>query len=89
MPVISINVYKGQGIWRLSSKYWLNNETLYWYISNNPLIISNFSKDFVFGKFKTSRASRGWEIVNNYVWLLRGWTNLSDRLRELSQKSLD
>ena len=69
LPVISVNVYKEQGIWRLSSKYWLNNETLYWYISNNPLIISNFSKDFVFGKFKTSRASHGWEAVNNYMWL--------------------
>ena len=31
MLVISISVYKGQGIWRLSSKYWLNNETLHWY----------------------------------------------------------
>ena len=29
--VISISVYEGQGIWRLSSKYWLNNETLHWY----------------------------------------------------------
>ena len=37
--VIFINVYKGQGIWRLSSKYWLNNETLHRYISNNPLIL--------------------------------------------------
>ena len=26
MLVISISVYKGQGIWRPSSKYWLNNE---------------------------------------------------------------
>ena len=31
MLVISISVYKGQGIWRLSSKYWLNNETLHQY----------------------------------------------------------
>ena len=31
MLVISINVYKGQGIWRLSSKYWLNNEILHQY----------------------------------------------------------
>ena len=31
MLVISISVYKGQGIWSLSSKYWLNNETLHWY----------------------------------------------------------
>ena len=31
MLVIFINVCKGQGIWRLSSKYWLNNETLHWY----------------------------------------------------------
>ena len=31
MLVISISAYKGQGIWRLSSKYWLNNETLHQY----------------------------------------------------------
>ena len=31
MLVISIGVYKGQGIWKLSSKYWLNNKTLHWY----------------------------------------------------------
>ena len=30
MLVISIGLYKGQGIWSLSSKYWLNNETLHW-----------------------------------------------------------
>ena len=35
MPVISVNVYKGQGIWRLSSKYWLNNETLNQFYSND------------------------------------------------------
>ena len=39
MPVISINVYKGQGIWRLGSKYWLNNETFHQDISNNALIL--------------------------------------------------
>ena len=31
MLVISISVYKGQGIWKLSSKYWLNHETFHWY----------------------------------------------------------
>ena len=31
MLVISISVYKGQRIWRLSSKYWLNNDTSHQY----------------------------------------------------------
>ena len=33
------------------------------------LIISNFLKESVFRKFKTSRASHGWEAVNNHMWL--------------------
>ena len=33
------------------------------------LIISNFPKESVFRKFKTSRASHGWEAVNNHMWL--------------------
>ena len=39
-------------------------------MSNQPtiLIISNFSKEFVFRKFKVSRASHGWEAITNYVW---------------------
>ena len=89
MPVISINVYKGQGIWRLSSKYWLNNETLYWYISNNPLIISNFSKDFVFGKFKTSRASHGCEAMNNDMCGCKRPDKLVRQAREPSEEFLD
>ena len=39
-------------------------------MSNQPtiLIISNFSKEFVFRKFKASHASHGWEAVNNHMW---------------------
>ena len=33
------------------------------------LIISNFLKESVFRKFKTSRASHSWEAVNNHMWL--------------------
>ena len=33
------------------------------------LINSNFSKESVFRKFKASRASHGWEAVNNHMWL--------------------
>ena len=32
------------------------------------LIISNFLKESVFRKFKTSRASHSWEAVNNHMW---------------------
>ena len=40
-------------------------------MSNQPtiLIISNFSKESVFRKFKASRASHGWKAVNNHMWL--------------------
>ena len=39
-------------------------------ISNQPtvLIISNFLKESPFSKSKTSRASHGWEAVNNHMW---------------------
>ena len=40
-------------------------------IPNQPtiLIISNFLKESAFSKSKTSRASHGWEAVNNHMWL--------------------
>ena len=40
-------------------------------IPNQPtiLIISNFSKESVFRKFKASHASHSWEAVNNHMWL--------------------
>ena len=39
-------------------------------IPNQPtiLIISNFLKESAFSKSKTSRASHGWEAVNNHMW---------------------
>ena len=33
------------------------------------LIISNSLKESILRKFKTSRASHGWEAVNNHMWL--------------------
>ena len=47
-----------------------NEKTLHQYNSNQPtiLIISNFPKEFAFSKSKTSRASHGWEAVNNHMW---------------------
>ena len=40
-------------------------------IPNQPTIltISNFLKESAFNKSKTSRASHGWEAVNNHMWL--------------------
>ena len=40
-------------------------------IPNQPtiLIISNVPKESAFSKSKTSRASHGWEAVNNHMWL--------------------
>ena len=40
-------------------------------IPNQPTIltISNFLKESAFSKSKTSRASHGWEAVNNHMWL--------------------
>ena len=32
------------------------------------LIISNVLKESAFSKSKTSRASHGWEAVNNHMW---------------------
>ena len=32
------------------------------------LVISNFPKESVFRKFKTSHASHGWKAVNNHMW---------------------
>ena len=39
-------------------------------IPNQPtiLIISNFLKESAFSKSKISRASHGWEAVNNHMW---------------------
>ena len=39
-------------------------------IPNLPtiLITSNSPKEFAFSKYKTSRASHGWEAVNNHMW---------------------
>ena len=39
-------------------------------IPNQPTIpiISNFPKESAFSKSKTSRASHGWEAVNNHMW---------------------
>ena len=39
-------------------------------IPNQPTIltISNFLKESAFSKSKTSRASHGWEAVNNHMW---------------------
>ena len=31
-------------------------------------IISNFPKESAFSKSRTSRASHGWEAVNNHMW---------------------
>ena len=40
-------------------------------IPNQPtiLIISSVPKESAFSKSKTSRASHGWEPVNNHMWL--------------------
>jgi len=32
-------------------------------------LISNFSKEPVFRRFKASHASHGWEAVSNHMWL--------------------
>ena len=39
-------------------------------MSNQPtiLIISNFSKESVFRKFKASHATNDWEAANNHLW---------------------
>ena len=39
-------------------------------IPNLPtiLITSNSPKEFAFSKYKTSRASHGWEAGNNHMW---------------------
>ena len=39
-------------------------------IPNQPTIltISNFPKESALSKSKTSRASHGWEAVNNHMW---------------------
>ena len=38
-------------------------------IQPTTLIISNFPKEFAFSKSNASRASHGWEAVNNHMWL--------------------
>ena len=60
-------------MWRLSVNIGSTNEKPFTNtISNQPtiliLMVSNFSKEPVFRRFKASRASQGWEAVNNHMW---------------------
>ena len=71
MLVTFIYVYKGREYGDLAANTGQTNEKLFTnIIPNQPtiLIISNFPKESVFRKFKTSRASHGWEAVNNHMW---------------------
>ena len=72
MLVIFINVYKGREYGDLAANIGPINEKPFTnIIPSQPtiLIISNFSKESIFRKFKTSRTSHGWEAVNNHMWL--------------------
>ena len=71
MLVILIDVYKGREYGDLTANIGPINEKPFTnMIPSQPtiLIISNFSKESVFRKFKTSRAYHGWEAVNNHMW---------------------
>ena len=70
MLVIFINVYKGKEYGDLAANIGSTNEKSFTnIIPNQPtiLIISNFLES-AFSKSKTSRASHGWEAVNNHMW---------------------
>ena len=63
-------MYKGRGCGDLAVNIGSTNEKLFTNtISNQPtiliLMVSNFSKEPVFRRFKASRASHGWEAVSN------------------------
>ena len=71
MLVIFINVYKGREYGDLAANIGPINEKPFTnIIPSQPtmLIISNFSKESIFRKFKTSHAFHGWEAVNNHMW---------------------
>ena len=64
--------YKGREYGDLAANVGPTNEKPFTnIIPNQPtmLIISNFLKESAFSKSKTSRASHGWEAVNNHMWL--------------------
>ena len=66
-------MYKDRGCGDLAVNIGSTNEKPFTNtISNQPtiliLMVSNFSKEPVFRRFKASRASHGWEAVNNHMW---------------------
>ena len=66
-------MYKGRGCGDLAVNIGSTNEKLFTNtISNQPtiliLMVSNFSKEPVFRRFKASRASLSWEAVSNHMW---------------------
>ena len=66
-------MYKGRGYGDLATNIGSTNEKPFTNtISNQPtiliLMVSNFSKEPVFRRFKASRASHGWEAVSNHMW---------------------
>ena len=66
-----INMYKCRGFRDLAANIGSTNEKPFTnIIPNQPtmLIISNFLKESAFSKSKTSRASHGWEAVNNHLY---------------------
>ena len=70
--MLVIYLYKGKGYGNLVANIGPINEKPFTnIIPSQPtiLIISNFLKESVFRKFKTSRASHSWEAVNNHMWL--------------------
>ena len=70
--MLVIYLYKGKGYGNLVANIGPINEKPFTnIIPSQPtmLIISNFPKESVFRKFKTSCASLGWEAVNNHMWL--------------------
>ena len=62
---------KGRGCGVLATNIGSTNEKRFTNtIFNQPiiLIVSNFSKETVFRRFKASRASHGWEAVSSHMW---------------------
>ena len=64
---------KGRGCGDLATNIGSTNEKHFTNtVSNQPtiliLMVSNFSKEPVFRRFKASRASHGWEAVSNHIW---------------------
>ena len=70
---IFINVCKGRGYGDLATNIVSTNEKPFTNtISNQPtiliLMLSNFSMEPVYRRFKASRASHGWEAASNHMW---------------------